>query len=230
MKTTFEIYGSKGQIIAIMKVKVLKNFFSPAPEVVEAKIEQRPAINNDIMAALAMLTRKETPAPVAEVAAPVIVSATVAEVITPAPARKAGKDDKVVIHTDVKSRWDEKRNEKTDYTFHAEINLTAKTIRIHGTKEVQGKRKMEINTGGNIQYGPASVEVLPFDRTFAIGDRVEYGSYNLIYTGPIVAITPQGVKVQAGGVNQILKMYDFIWRNWDLDLEKIAERNANWMD
>ena len=137
-------------------------------------------------------------------------------VFTPAPVveNKPAKGDKMIVHTDIRNKWE--IGKALDHSFNAEINLTKKSIRIYGSKE---------------RYGRGSVkQVVSFDRTFGIGDLVEYGSYNLTYTDPIAAITPQGVKIDHHGRFSIMKLVDFIGRNYDLDLQAIAEKNAAWMD
>jgi hypothetical protein len=65
-----------------------------------------------------------------------------------------------------------------------------------------------------------------FDKTFKIGDVVEYDSYNLYYTNPIQAIKNTYVEVKGHYDRNVrMKLYDFIWRNYKLDLEKIAKEN-----
>lgn len=69
---------------------------------------------------------------------------------------------------------------------------------------------------------------------FAIGDWAEYDSYNLHYTGRIVAIGRKTVTIEAypGTINarrHRLKLSTFAWRNWDYDGTRIAERNAEEM-
>src|SRR5688572_5540085 len=70
-----------------------------------------------------------------------------------------------------------------DAEFHAEI-IKNKSIRIFGTYP-------------NHKDGPQT-----FDRTFKVGDIVEYDSYNFSYTGPIVAIGAKTVKVSNGYSHQ----------------------------
>lgn len=106
--------------------------------------------------------------------------------------------------------------------------IKGESIRIYGISE--NKHKWDADTKTNIYYKEA------YDRTFKIGDRVEYGSYNFAYTGFITAIGEKTVKVDDGyqGCNRSkqtqLSIEEFIRRNWDLDLKKIAEDRANWYD
>jgi hypothetical protein len=72
-----------------------------------------------------------------------------------------------------------------------------------------------------------------FDRVFKVGDVVEHGSYNLHYTGPILALGAKTVTVKddcGSGKNKRMNLTNFCWRNWNLDLVKIAKRNGEWMD
>ena len=70
-----------------------------------------------------------------------------------------------------------------------------------------------------------------FDRTFKIGDEVEYDSYNLKYTGPILGIGSKSVliKKSCSKVNCRLDLPRFIWRNWDFDSAKVAAHNSEEM-
>ncbi len=100
-------------------------------------------------------------------------------------------------------------------TYNADIEKN-KSIRLYGT------------------YRSYAKDAMAFDRTFKIGDRCVYDSYNLVYTGEIIAIGEKTVKVHKGGYpegdNVQLSLYDFAWRNWDYDAARIAERNSNWSD
>jgi hypothetical protein len=104
--------------------------------------------------------------------------------------------------------------------------IKGESIRIYGISEKRHKWDAETKT--NIYYKVA------YDRTFKIGDTVEYGSYNFAYTGKITAIGEKTVKIDDGyeGRNRTkmtqLSIEEFIRRNWDLDLKKIAEDNYNW--
>ena len=87
-------------------------------------------------------------------------------------------------------------------------------------------------------------------RTFKPGDTVIYDSYNLVYTGEIKAITEKGVSVvtdwrtpegystrakyaKDGTMHKAkckrMKLMCFCWRNYNLDLEKVAAENADTM-
>lgn len=71
-----------------------------------------------------------------------------------------------------------------------------------------------------------SYEPVPFERVFALGDIAEYDSYNLSYTGDIVAIGAKTVSIRDGSKVRRLFLYEFAWRNSDFDGEKIRARNA----
>lgn len=86
----------------------------------------------------------------------------------------------------------------------------------------------EIVPGESIRvFGDYRGRYFPFDKTFKIGDTAEYDSYNMSYTGAIVNIGAKTVTIQKGDGTRTcrLSLYDFCWRNHDLDLDRIAERN-----
>lgn len=66
------------------------------------------------------------------------------------------------------------------------------------------------------------------DRTFKVGDTVEYDSYNLRYLGTITNITDKRVTVQPryGSRTKSMDLYGFTWRNYNFDLEEANEENA----
>jgi hypothetical protein len=72
----------------------------------------------------------------------------------------------------------------------------------------------------------------PYDLTFRVGDTCEFGSYNLVYLGTIVAIGAQTVSVREEGGTRVRRfsIYRFTWRHKDFDLAAIRARNAAWMD
>lgn len=71
------------------------------------------------------------------------------------------------------------------------------------------------------------------ENTFKIGDTAIYGSYNLVYTGNIVAISGKTVTIEEpygeGSRRHRLSLYEFCWRNDNFDLDAIAERNHDMM-
>ena len=62
---------------------------------------------------------------------------------------------------------------------------------------------------------------------FEIGDVAEYDSYNLSYTGTIVAITDKTVTIKPrfNERNRRLKIRDFAWRNYKFDAAETAAKN-----
>lgn len=71
-----------------------------------------------------------------------------------------------------------------------------------------------------------------FDRTFKIGDEAEYDSYNLKYTGKIVAIGEKTITIDASDTGKKtvrLDIYEFSWRNWDFNSAKIFRQNSETM-
>ena len=72
-----------------------------------------------------------------------------------------------------------------------------------------------------------------FNKMFEVGDICEEASYNLTYLGFIEGIGPKTVKIV--GEHNInspdvkrkrMKLKEFVWRNYDFDLEKIKKHNA----
>ena len=94
-------------------------------------------------------------------------------------------------------------------TYNAEIQKN-KSIRIFGVYR-NSTRAPEVT----------------FDKTFRLGATAEYDSYNLKYTGTIVAIGEKTVTVESYGGRHRLDLHTFCWRNWDFDAAKAAEHNAN---
>lgn len=93
----------------------------------------------------------------------------------------------------------------------AEIAI-GKSIRIFGTDH-------------NHRLSPVA-----YDLTFKIGDRAVYGSFNLVYTGRITKIGSKTVTIATDHEVKQLDLYTFITRNWNYNAERIAKRNAEWMD
>lgn len=70
-------------------------------------------------------------------------------------------------------------------------------------------------------------------RGYAIGAMAEYGSYNLVYFGAVLSITPKTVTVEErgpGGRTRRMPMGEFADRNHDFDLAAALRRNSEWMD
>jgi hypothetical protein len=64
-------------------------------------------------------------------------------------------------------------------------------------------------------------------KRFEVGDEVEYDSFNLSYTGPILAIGKKTVTVESSFKGKKrLKAEEFGWRNWNFNAGETARRNA----
>ena len=108
-----------------------------------------------------------------------------------------------MITTTVTTPWN-----KQEYNVEIEPR---QSIRIYG------------ETNRSVSYTPKQ-----FDLTFEIGDTAEYDSYNMRYTGKILAIGAKTVTIDAHGTGEHtrrLTLAQFASRNWDFDLEKIQAEN-----
>lgn len=94
--------------------------------------------------------------------------------------------------------------------YHVAIT-PKKSIRLYGTQ---------------INHLPGPID---FDKTFNIGDHAEYDSYNLSYTGKIISIGAKTVTIEDHGERHRLDLHTFAWRNWDFNIVRISEDNADTM-
>lgn len=94
--------------------------------------------------------------------------------------------------------------------YHADIT-PKKSIRLYGTQ---------------INHLPGPID---FDLTFSIGDQAEYDSYNLDYTGDIIAIGAKTITIEDHGEKHRLDMHSFAWRNWNFNAQRIFEDNCDTM-
>jgi len=122
---------------------------------------------------------------------------------------------KPIQYTDIQPKpWTRngvtRQSENTQGTYNAEV-MPCRSIRIFGVMT-------------NRVNGP-----LHFDRTFHVGDTVEHGSYNLKYLGQITVIGKSTVTIERSDIGSTatrMGLYEFVDRNCDLDLAKIARDNA----
>lgn len=83
--------------------------------------------------------------------------------------------------------------------------------------------------------GSPTPQMRGYMRRFAIGDMAEYDSYNLVYYGPILTITPKTVTISKdrGGRRDekaSLSIERFNQKNYDFDLSLARRRNNEWSD
>jgi hypothetical protein len=96
----------------------------------------------------------------------------------------------------------------------------------------------EINKNELIRlYGTYKNAMKPinFDITFKIGDSAIYDSYNFSYVGKIIAIGEKTVTIDENpgmnySRNRRLDLYEFCWRNWDFNAERIRKEISEWSD
>lgn len=116
---------------------------------------------------------------------------------------------------------------------HADMghNVTVvpgESITLHGVE----RSKMAMGADGRY-YHPA--DGIPYSITFRVGDVAEYDSFNLSYTGKILAIGEKTVTICAEmtgnrGAKSRLSLYDFSRKNRDFNLAEISKRNSEWTD
>lgn len=95
---------------------------------------------------------------------------------------------------------------------------------------VETKYSVDIERNKSITIQVDGVEVNHFN----LGDEAEYGSYNLIYTGPITKITDKMVQITAyPGTNNErrhnLDLNTFCWRNERFNATEAAKHNSEEM-
>lgn len=81
--------------------------------------------------------------------------------------------------------------------------------------------------------GKWHLEPVDFDRWFDVGDFAEFDSYNTSLFGRIVGFTEKTVTVDTHGLRQgnaRLKMAQFIWRNYDFDVEQAHAEKLAYFD
>lgn len=129
---------------------------------------------------------------------------------------------KIIQVRDVKGRdWTRhgvKHEGKHDVGHHLDI-CPGRWVRVHG----EGERYVP-------GQGGVSVQRVPYNTVFEIGDFAVYGGYNLTYTGRIIAIGAKSITIEHGGQKTRLDLERFSHENRFFDLAEIRERNAAWMD
>lgn len=112
-----------------------------------------------------------------------------------------------------------------DWTLHG-YKYEGRVLKGHHA-DIEPKKSIRL-------YGHESNHVKPhdYDITFKIGDSAIYGSYNLVYTGEIIAIGEKTVKIREDKGTKVhsLDIATFSDRNRGYDAEKIFKRNSEWMD
>lgn len=87
--------------------------------------------------------------------------------------------------------------------------------------QIQG-HDVIIDTHRQIQIG---------SKVYRLGDICEQGSYNLVYTRTVLDVTEKTVESEGCPKGHMRdSIAAFVQRNWNFDLKKSAERNANWSD
>jgi len=137
----------------------------------------------------------------------------------------------VTTHHNVKSR-DRKRfgvvyEGEARKGHHVEVK-PGDYVRLFGTNKKV--RYLKVHHRDGSMSGKSVPYDQDYDLTFRVGDRAEYDSYNLSYTGIIVSIGAKTIGIQSDhGKVKRLRLHEFSWRNDDFDIEKIRARNADTM-
>lgn len=112
----------------------------------------------------------------------------------------------------------------------AEI-VIGKSITLHGAIPA-GRRYVQDPVTG--KHGPSTRPQL-YCNHFQVGDVACVGSYNLVYTGTITAITAKTITVveyfgTSNAKTYKLDIATFDRRNWNFDVDAAAKQNAEWRD
>jgi hypothetical protein len=143
----------------------------------------------------------------------------------PARAKRARKASAPIAVDVIKSRdwtrFGHKHEGRVSEGHHAVI-VPGESILLHG-----------IETSHDYVDGKVTKRSRLFAQSFKLGDRAVYHTYNLIFTGPIVAIGAETVTIAEDdheGRNHRLSLYDFDRLNHDYDPEYIFKNNTEWRD
>ena len=110
---------------------------------------------------------------------------------------------------------------------HVEVK-PGEYVRVYGVRKNRCHYLTVYNTDGSKKFVVTHYDE-PYDLIFHLGDDAEYDSYNLKYTGPIVAIGAKTITIKGMSGRKRLALHEFSWRNEDYDAEKIASDNATTM-
>ena len=108
--------------------------------------------------------------------------------------------------TEIKHRYDE----KSENDWQVQVFVDG-SFRIFGT--VTDRRPTDVK----------------FDKIFKVGDACKVGSYNLVYMGDIIKATAKTVSCSEDyrDGKRRFGWYEFIRMNWNFDLDKACNHNAN---
>lgn len=73
-------------------------------------------------------------------------------------------------------------------------------------------------------------EPMAYDLTFRVGDEAVYKSANFPYRGNITAIGEKTVTIKSGATVKRLDLAEFTALNWNYSAERVAKRQAEWLD
>lgn len=153
-----------------------------------------------------------------------------------APARRVRKAAKAaIVHVDVRSRdyvrAGRKYEGRSDVGHHV-IVRPGVSVHVTGSSMRQPPYIKRTAEDGSVSYERTEMVHAYYSTTFRVGDTAVYDSFNLVYTGTIVAIGEKTVKIQHPHSKRttVLDLAEFSSRNRFFDLDEIFNRNASWSD
>lgn len=147
---------------------------------------------------------------------------------------KATKARAVVVLDEIRSKTHKRGSQvyggEVVEGHHAEI-VVGESITLHGAMKAGSRYVRDAATGRMVP----NARPMLYANVFRIGDEACVGSFNLVYTGIVRAITAKTVTVvqYEGSCNERAYRMDiatFDRRNWDFDAAEASRRNAEWMD
>lgn len=147
---------------------------------------------------------------------------------------KATKAPAVVVLDEIRSKTHKRGSQvyggEVIEGHHAEI-VVGESVTLHGIVPAGHRYVRDAQTGRMV---PSARPTL-YANVFRIGDEACCGSFNLVYTGVVRAITAKTITVveYEGSRNERVYRMDiatFDRRNWDFDAAEASRRNAEWMD
>jgi hypothetical protein len=141
---------------------------------------------------------------------------------------KGSKRRRIVV-LDIKCRDWTRFGRKTEGEVmkgHHAVIVPGESIALFGTET---KVEYVRTANGTFDYNHVPVA---YERRFRVGDMAEYDAFNLVYFGPIVAISEKTITIRDkhSARNHKLDIATFSRRNRDFTVESATKRNSEWSD